>query len=93
MSEIVITKDNVFTSRNVTPDFEIEEATEEWVNEWADHADTEEFVLAVGFSAKLWSILSPEQKAKLSPYQRAALEKFSDWADEFIISDYVAVDL
>lgn len=83
----VITKNNVF---NQEPDFELPEVAEDQLGDWIDTADIEHIAMAVGFSAKLWEVLTDVQKEMLSPYQRAALEKFYDMASDTAICDEVA---
>lgn len=86
-----ITKSNVFTDHN--PEIDLPEVAEEYLDAWMESADIEQVAVVFGMAAKLHEVLTDEQKAKLSDYERAALERIHEDADDVAISDEVAKGL
>lgn len=79
MSEI--NSKNVFSEPSNIPNFA--ESAYDLVDEIPDDA----LVTALGFSSLLAEVLTDEQKAKLTPWERAALEHLHNLGDEVGLED------
>lgn len=67
---------NVFDDESMMPIFP--EVAYDLIEEMSGEAA----ITAVGFSSLLWEILTEEQRNKLTAWDRAALERLHDLADE-----------
>lgn len=76
MTESTINTHTVFDDESAMPEFP------EVAYELVDELPAEASVAALGFASLLWELLTVDQKAQLSTWDRAALERLAELSDE-----------
>lgn len=88
MADKQFTKDNAF-SNEAHLEFS---AIPEVATDATEDMSAEEVVMAVAFSGLLWEVLTDDQKASLTNWERAALERLAEMSDDMAM-EYVGTKL